>query len=363
MKTYLVGGAVRDQLLGLEVKDCDWVVVGATPATMTDLGFKPVGSDFPVFLHPKTHEEYALARTERKSGKGYKGFTFHTDPSVTLEEDLRRRDLTINAIALGDDGVYVDPYKGRDDLDLRIIRHVSEAFTEDPLRVLRVARFQARFAELGFTVAEETLTLMRTIVQSGELNHLTPERVWQEFERALSTNTPSAFLETLKSANALYLLKEFEGLSPAQLKHIDTQTLRSSDMKFALLCTLAQLGTTDIETLCQRLRIPNRYRDLALSQQRHGQTVCHFSSASPTEKLALILEEKLIKQPTRLDPLIAINSALHPDLVIEPSLILNTATIVATVQPKSLIAKGFSGAELGKALRQQQLAAIASQEA
>lgn len=355
MKTYLVGGAVRDQLLGLDVKDRDWVVVGATPETMIELGFRPVGSDFPVFLHPDTHEEYALARTERKSGKGYKGFTFHTDPSVTLEEDLRRRDLTINAIALGDDGVYEDPYQGRADLELGIIRHVSKAFIEDPLRVLRVARFQARFAHLNFTVAEQTLELMRSIAQSGELNHLTPERVWQEFERALNTETPSAFFDTLTSSHALHLLTEFSSITPTALKKVNAKTAHTPEVKFALLCALANLEPAAIDALCQRLRIPNRYRDLALTQQRHGHTVAHFSTATPCEKLALILEQKLTKQPAKLDTLIAINAALNPSLIISASPIRNAIAAVADVQPKQLIEEGFKGAELGKALRERQL--------
>lgn len=203
MQVYLVGGAVRDELLGIEVKDRDWVVVGATPEDLINQGYQQVGADFPVFLHPETKEEYALARTERKSGTGYKGFEVSFDPSVTLEDDLLRRDLTINAIAKGADGTLIDPYNGQQDLADRTLRHVSPAFREDPLRVLRVARFQARFAHLGFTVHEETQLLMSEMASSGELESLVPERVWSEMSRALTSQNPEDFFFCLKKTNAL----------------------------------------------------------------------------------------------------------------------------------------------------------------
>ena len=203
MQTYLVGGAVRDKLLGLDVADRDFVVVGATPEAMRALGYTSVGKDFPVFLHPKTHEEYALARTERKTAPGYHGFAFHADPSVTLEQDLERRDLTINAMAEDEHGAIVDPFGGRRDLDDRILRHVSPAFVEDPVRVLRVARFAARYASLGFRIADETLALMRRIVDDGEVDHLIAERVWAETRKALTEPTPSAFLQALRACGAL----------------------------------------------------------------------------------------------------------------------------------------------------------------
>ncbi len=213
LQTYLVGGAVRDRLLGREGSDRDHVVVGATPERMLALGFRPVGRDFPVFLHPETHEEYALARTERKSGRGYHGFTFLADPSVTLEEDLARRDLTINAIAEHTDGTLVDPYGGMRDIESRVLRHVSPAFAEDPVRILRIARFAARFTPLGFTIAEETLQLMRKMVADGEVDHLVPERVWAEMQRALAEPAPQAFVSTLRSCGALArLLPEVDAL-------------------------------------------------------------------------------------------------------------------------------------------------------
>jgi len=206
MQTFLVGGAVRDKRLGRPVVDRDYVVVGATPEAMSRLGFRPIGRDFPVFLHPDTNEEYALARTERKSGRGYHGFVFSTDPSVTLDQDLERRDLTINAMAEDSDGHLIDPFGGARDLDARLLRHVSPAFAEDPVRVLRVARFAARYAPLGFRVADETLALMRQMVDDGEVEHLVAERVWAETRKALAEPQPSAFLQTLRACGALRIL-------------------------------------------------------------------------------------------------------------------------------------------------------------
>ena len=203
MKIYLVGGAVRDKLLGQPVADRDWVVVGSTPAEMEQLGYQPVGRDFPVFLHPETHEEYALARTERKTGRGYKGFTFHTAPAISLEDDLARRDLTINAMAEDEHGRLIDPYGGAGDLKAGILRHVTAAFAEDPLRILRVARFAAR---LDFRVAPETLQLMHAISASGELAALAPERIWTETERALGEKYPARYIEVLRACNALQVL-------------------------------------------------------------------------------------------------------------------------------------------------------------
>ncbi|HCW97995.1 MAG TPA: multifunctional CCA tRNA nucleotidyl transferase/2'3'-cyclic phosphodiesterase/2'nucleotidase/phosphatase, partial [Pantoea sp.] len=203
MKTYLVGGAVRDALLKLPVKDRDWVVVGATPEAMLAQGFQQVGRDFPVFLHPKSREEYALARTERKSGNGYTGFVTWSAPDVTLEQDLQRRDLTINAIAQTESGELIDPFHGQRDLQARLLRHVSDAFNEDPLRVLRVARFAARFAHLNFRIAEETQALMRQMAESGELGHLTAERVWKETEKALTSRNPQVYFQVLRDCGAL----------------------------------------------------------------------------------------------------------------------------------------------------------------
>ncbi|MBS0216972.1 MAG: multifunctional CCA addition/repair protein [Proteobacteria bacterium] len=299
MHTYLVGGAVRDALLGLPAGDRDFVVVGATPQQMLDLGYRQVGRDFPVFLHPQTGEEHALARTERKSGRGYTGFVVHASPDVTLEDDLRRRDFTINAIAQAEDGTLSDPFGGIADLQARTLRHVSAAFAEDPLRVLRAARFMARFAPLGFTVAPETMALMREMVASGELEALVPERVWQELSRALRSARPSAFLHTLRDSGALHVvLPEVDALYgvPQRAEYhpeIDTGT------HVELVCDMAaklapgddligfaalthdlgkaltpadelpkhvmheQRGVKPLLALAARLKVPNEHRQLA----------------------------------------------------------------------------------------------------
>lgn len=282
MNVYLVGGAVRDALLNLEVKDRDWVIVGATIADLTRQRYQQVGTNFPVFLHPDTHEEYALARTERKSGKGYTGFICDFSPSVTLEEDLGRRDLTINAIAQAKDGSLIDPYQGQADIKARLLRHVSEAFTEDPLRVLRVARFAARFHRLGFNIASETKTLMRHIALSGELEALTPERVWLEWEKSLATENPDVFISCLHECGALaIILPEINTLFNQQsqnntnkgaltLSRCQAVCKKTEELPLrfsALLYELAQDAKEDISaisTLCKRLRVPSIYRDTAL---------------------------------------------------------------------------------------------------
>lgn len=298
METYLVGGAVRDQLLGLPVEERDWVVVGATPEEMIRLGFRPVGKDFPVFIHPETGEEYALARTERKSGHGYGGFTFHTGPDVTLEDDLRRRDLTINAMAMTPEGELIDPYGGREDLEQGLLRHVSPAFAEDPLRILRVARFAARFAKWGFRVSHGTYALMKKMVREGEVDYLTPERVWKETEKALAEDTPSKYFEILHKVGALArLFPELEALFgvPQPAHHhpeVDTgihclmvvdaaaKLTKDTRIRFAALVHDLGKGETPAELLprhigheergvallhgmCERLRIPNAWRELA----------------------------------------------------------------------------------------------------
>ncbi|WP_288409117.1 multifunctional CCA addition/repair protein [uncultured Herbaspirillum sp.] len=304
MKTYTVGGAVRDGLLGLPVKDRDHVVVGATPQALLELGFRPVGKDFPVFLHPDTHEEYALARTERKTAPGYKGFAFHAAPDVTLEDDLARRDLTINAIAQDEDGTLVDPYHGRADLEARVFRHVSEAFVEDPVRILRVARFAARFAD--FTVAPETNALMQRMVEEGEVDALVPERVWQELARGLMEHKPSRMFEVLRSCGALQrILPELAalwGVPQPEKWHPEIDTgvhvmlvvdwaaaqEFSLPIRFAALLHDLGKGTTPpeiwprhhghearserlAEQVCARLKVPGECRDLALMTAReHG---------------------------------------------------------------------------------------------
>lgn len=277
METYLVGGAVRDKLLGISIKDRDWVVVGTTPEAMIQNGYMAVGKDFPVFLHPETNEEYALARTERKTGPGYHGFQFNTDETVTLEDDLLRRDLTINAIAENDNGDLIDPFNGQNDINDRLLRHVSPAFAEDPVRVLRIAKFMARFAHLDFTVAEPTTQLIRSMVSGGEVDNLVAERVWQEFNAALATKTPRAFFTTLAQTNALgRIMPELEELlrtTPA-LDALDRACSKSEDAgtRFAALCagvTIDQANT--LEKFNQRLRIPTTVSDLALLAAKHAQ--------------------------------------------------------------------------------------------
>lgn len=258
MKIYLVGGAVRDQLLGRPVQEKDWVVVGATQHDMLQKGFRQVGKDFPVFLHPKTQEEYALARKERKIGKGYTGFTFDTDPTVTLEEDLMRRDITINAIAMAEDGTIIDPYHGQEDLKNHILRHVSPAFSEDPVRILRIARFAARF---GFQIAPETLALMRNIVRLGEVDALVPERVWKELERALIELYPHLFFKALSDCDAMKPL--FPCLSSDSLG-VKTLAKTPADRLLRFATLMHDVAYHDVLSLCERYKIPHDERALAL---------------------------------------------------------------------------------------------------
>ncbi|MBS0356538.1 MAG: multifunctional CCA addition/repair protein [Proteobacteria bacterium] len=322
MKIYCVGGAIRDELLGLPVKDRDWVVVGATPETLLAQGYTPVGKDFPVFLHPRSHEEYALARTERKTAPGYAGFVFHTAADVTLEEDLARRDLTINAIARDDDGMLVDPYGGRRDLESRVFRHVSPAFAEDPVRILRLARFAARFAD--FTVAPETLELMRAMVAAGEVDALVPERVWQELARGLMEARPARMIQVLRDCGALArLLPEVDRLfgvpQPLQyhpegdtgvhmLMVLDCAAADGLALPGRLACLLHDLGkgVTPADVLphhygheaaseklardvCQRLKCPVDCRDLALMMAReHG--IVHQGQVLRAETVVKLIE-------------------------------------------------------------------------
>ncbi|GGC06558.1 multifunctional CCA protein [Marinobacterium zhoushanense] len=369
MEIYLVGGAVRDRLLGLGVKDRDWVVVGATPEQMLDAGFKQVGKDFPVFLHPDSGEEYALARTERKSGKGYTGFDFYANPEVTLEEDLCRRDLTINAIAEDSEGNLVDPYGGQQDLQQRLLRHVSPAFSEDPLRVLRVARFAARFASLGFHIAPETLELMRELSAGDELSHLTAERVWQEFERALATQSPITFIEVLNAVGACeQLLAELCELDTTDAKQRSAAlAARSStaEQQFALLLAIATQNEGDkraidsIEALCRRLKSPNRYRDLALQLRRWHNALAGFESLTAIDQLQLIKQLDLLRRPERLAQLRPCVEALHLDLEITAPTLEPLLERLRTLSPQELMAEGFSGKALGEELERRQLAICA----
>jgi tRNA nucleotidyltransferase (CCA-adding enzyme) len=336
MEIYQVGGSIRDELLGLPVRERDWVVVGATPEEMRALGYRAVGRDFPVFLHPETGEEYALARTERKTAPGYRGFEVHSAPDVTLEQDLARRDLTINAIARAEDGTLIDPYGGRRDVEARVLRHVSDAFVEDPVRILRVARFAARFAPLGFDVAPETMALMRRMVESGECAALVAERVWQETEKALCTESPATYFRVLRACGALAVVfpeieRLFEVPQPPQwhpeidtgvhtLMVLDQATHLTADprVRFAALVHDLGKGTTPkeewprhaghearsvelIDRLAERLRLPRDYLELARIVARHH-ALCHrFAELRDGTVLDLLEAVDAFRRPARLE--------------------------------------------------------------
>lgn len=301
MKKYLVGGAVRDKLMKREVTERDWVVVGSSPEEMLALKFEPVGKDFPVFLHPITREEYALARTERKTSRGYHGFSFDTSSHVTLEEDLKRRDLTINAIAEDENGDIIDPYRGQDDLQKKILRHVSEAFAEDPVRVLRVARFAARFAEDGFTIAPETLALMRKMGENGECDFLVPERIWKEMTRALQENRPVVFFQTLKDCGVLKkILPEIENSPQADQNLAEITALTNVPIiRFAAL--MKQVEEKSFVALCHRLRVPNDYQSLALLVIRYHQEYETIKNNKKARQILDLLERlDAFRRPERM---------------------------------------------------------------
>lgn len=364
MQTFLVGGAVRDTLLKYPIYDKDWVVVGATPEQMLEQGFRPVGKDFPVFIHPDSGEEYALARTERKSGKGYTGFQYHASPDVTLEQDLIRRDLTINAMAMDDHGNLIDPYGGQRDLDAKLLRHVSPAFSEDPLRVLRVARFLARYRSMGFSIAPETMTLMQELATGDELEHLVAERVWQEFQRALSETSPDAFLTALAQCNALPVL--FPELSQAVN---NTETLsaisqaKETKVRFALLLRSSvaeDLNQADrcidkIKAFCENHRTPNAYRDLALQFCTQADNLCRFSHLDATERLRLVNDLGLLRRSEHLPLLLEGCSQICDNELTAAKQLPELLKSLATISPKELMQQGFKGKALGDAIAQAQL--------
>jgi tRNA nucleotidyltransferase (CCA-adding enzyme) len=297
MQAYVVGGAVRDELLGLPVQDHDWVVVGATPEQMVAQGFRPVGKDFPVFLHPDTHEEYALARTERKTAPGYHGFVFHTDPDVKLEDDLIRRDLTINAMARAEDGTIVDPYGGRQDLQDRIFRHVSEAFAEDPVRILRLARFAARFPE--FRVADTTNALMRRMAEEGEVDALVAERVWQELSRGLMEQKPSRMFDVLRDCGALSrILPELDANDRLMLA-IDHAAAHGAELAVRFAVLMHALGQDAIADLAKRLRVPVDCRDLAVMTARERALIGRAPELDPEAIVSLFERSDGFRKPER----------------------------------------------------------------
>lgn len=400
MKVYLVGGAVRDALLGRVIRERDYVVVGATPGELTAAGYLPVGRDFPVFLHPETREEYALARRERKVGPGYRGFITQFDPDVTLEEDLRRRDLTVNAMAQDTDGRIIDPCGGRADLDARVLRHVSDAFVEDPVRILRVARFAARYASLGFTVADATRALMRSMVANGEAAALVAERVWKELERSLLEPRPDVALEVLRDCGALaVLLPEVDALfgvpQPAQWHpEIDTgvhvlSALRlaaaahaSLAVRFAVLTHdlgkaltppglwpshrgHEQAGVAPIDRLCDRLRVPNELRELALLGARYHTHVHRAAELRPATVLELLEHCDAFRRPERFAELLQVcefdargrtgfESRDYP----QAARMAAAATAAAAVELKVADMAGLQGSQIGEQLRRLRLTAI-----
>ena len=397
MDIYLVGGAVRDELLGYPVAERDWVVVGARPQDLLDKGFRQVGKDFPVFLHPQSKDEYALARTERKSGHGYTGFDVHCDPAVTLEEDLQRRDLTVNAMARDGEGNLVDPYGGRDDLSARVLRHVSAAFVEDPLRVLRTARFAARYAHLDFTIAPETLKLMAEIVDQGELAHLPAERVWTEMERALGERNPDVFVEVLRECGALAeLLPELEALFgvPQTAEHhpeIDSgvHTLmalqqaaslsQSTEVRFAVLLHDLGKGTTPedqwprhiahekrgvklVKQACRRLKAPNRYRDLALLACEYH-LHCHRALELRGRTILKLLNATgALRQPERFEAfLLACEADARGRLGLEDrpypqaDYLRHALAIAGEVTAAAFRDQGLTGAALGEAINAERV--------
>ncbi|WP_413624481.1 multifunctional CCA addition/repair protein [Luteibacter sp. Lutesp34] len=403
MHIYLVGGAVRDKLLGRPVTDRDWVVVGATPEDMLAAGYRPVGKDFPVFLHGQTKEEYALARTERKTGRGYHGFAFHADPAVTVEQDLERRDLTINAIAQREDGTLVDPFGGVRDIETRTLRHVSAAFVEDPVRLLRVARFAARYAPLGFTVADETMALMRHMVDDGEIDHLVPERVWAETRKALAEPMPSAFLRVLRESGALRVLfPEVEALygvpqRPEFHPEVDTgvhvELVLDAAARLAPgdalvgWCALThdlgkaltpqdvlprhimheQRGIEPVRAMSARLKVPVDYAFMAEMVCKHHLNAHMALELKPSTILRLLEGLGALRRPARLETFLLAcmadkrgrlgsEDAAYP----QADFLRACRDAAASVTSQPFVEKGLQGPAIGEAMRKAQVQAIAS---
>lgn len=400
MKTYLVGGAVRDKLLGLPVQDRDYVVVGATPDEMIAKGYKPVGADFPVFLHPETKEEYALARTERKSGQGYKGFKVYAAPDVTLEDDLRRRDLTINAMAEDESGNLIDPFKGEEDLHNGVLRHVSPAFAEDPVRILRVARFAARYGRWGFHVAHSTNKLMRGMVDSGEVDHLVPERVWQELDRALGEDKPSHFFEVLRGCGALArLFPEIDALFgvPQPEKHhpevdtgvhamlvLDAAAKLSPDTRVRFAALMHDLGKGNtpeaewpkhigheergvelVNNFCQRFRVPNEHRDLAVLAARYHAHCHRIAELRPATVVDTLEGLDSFRRPERVEQFILACEADFrgrfgsEDKPYDQAGVFRRAFEAArAVDAAAVAAQGGKGPDIGARVREARIAAV-----
>lgn len=366
MQCYLVGGAVRDHLLGRAPRERDWVVVGATAEELEAAGYKRVGRDFPVFLHPVTGEEYALARTERKAGHGYHGFDVHAGPEVTLEDDLGRRDLTVNAIAETSDGAIVDPYGGRHDLTARVLRHVSPAFVEDPLRVLRVARFAARFEPLRFTVADETRELMRHIAASGELEYLVADRVWQETERALADPVPARYFDELAACNALpAVFPELAPIYPGEAGGAGDALAAATDddpvARFAALCHPLD-PDQGLAQLCQRLPVPRAWADTARLSARWLRTLDAANPCDGEVLWSVLTGCDALRRPDRFEQLLAAWNAVargrgHPAHAHTEQLRTARAA-AAAIDGGALAQEGWKGAELGQELARRRRQAV-----
>lgn len=357
MKIFLVGGAVRDELLGKSVRERDWVVVGSTPEEMLSRGFQPVGKDFPVFLHPKTHEEYALARTERKTGKGYKGFHFYASPDVTLEDDLIRRDLTINAMAKdAETGELFDPHHGRDDLQKKILRHVSPAFSEDPVRILRLARLASDLPD--FHVDATTNQLMQEMVTSGEADALVAERVWKELSRALTAKNPLQFFEVLKNCDALFVL--FPELKKAcNLIALKNAIHLSSEGTIRFAALLHDLLRDDIQSLCNRYRIPNEFRELALLVSQFH-TTYHLLDVQDAKSLLHILKSiDAFRRPERFSKWIIVCHAIYENQNYK-TILMQALAAAKSVDIKPLLEKQLQGKAFAEALSDLQLKAVES---
>ncbi|OCG19926.1 MULTISPECIES: CCA tRNA nucleotidyltransferase [unclassified Gilliamella] len=359
-KIYLVGGGVRDRLLHLPVADHDWVIVGATPDELLALGYQQVGKDFPVFLHPDTKEEYALARTERKFGKGYTGFICDFGKEITLEQDLMRRDLTINAIAMDENGNIIDPYHGVDDIKHKILRHISPAFREDPLRILRVARFAARFHQLGFIVAPQTLELMKQMVSAGEVSYLTPERVWKETEKALSTLNPQIYFQVLQQCGALKLLFPSLGLSTDIINALKKSALLTDDLtiRFAVLC--AQLpNKSTAEVLCAKFKAPNNYTKVAIMVQQYRHDLERVQTLTAEQIVSLLNSIDVWRNPSHLDQLIIASQVFAKTTSFTQANYLKKAYKIANdVNVQQIIAEGYIGKQIYFELQKRRIEAL-----
>jgi tRNA nucleotidyltransferase (CCA-adding enzyme) len=379
MDIYLVGGAVRDKQLDLPVRERDWVVVGSSPQAMLDLGYQPVGKDFPVFLHPETKEEYALARTERKTGHGYTGFETCADPDISLEEDLLRRDLTINAMAETPDGKLIDPYNGLDDLNNGVLRHVSPAFAEDPVRILRTARFAARLAPWGFHVAHGTNALMRRMVADGEAAHLVPERVWAELVKALQTDTPARFFQVLAGCGALDVVfpelatsmektDAAHGKDVISLPVLQQAVSRSQDtaIRFAALVCDMDNGRPDgldagiLAGLCERYRVPNACRDLARLALQQRAYLQQASELSAEALLEVFNNTDALRRPDRFDDLLSVCAAdaAAQQHDCDRAYLQRTLEAVKAVNAAALQDGGLTGKDIGEALQRMRIEAL-----